>query len=194
MKKTRNTPRLTALAVLLALSLGGLTARAASSENADASSSGVMAQVRSATDAVSAATLAATNAATSAASNAAHKVVEAAEGVVSAVFHGRVSYYGPNLAGNLTANGERFDPSQLTMAHPTLPFGTLVRLFNPQTAESVVVRVNDRGPYVRGRIADVSTAAARKLRMIAAGVVPLRLEVLSSPDDDAADSGPRPRR
>lgn len=105
-------------------------------------------------------------------------------GKVLATLNGLVSYYGPGLAGLPTANGERFNPKEFTMAHPSLPFGTLVRVFNPKTLESVVVRVNDRGPFVRGRIADLSHAAAEKLRMISSGVSHLTLEVLGKPEPD----------
>jgi rare lipoprotein A len=86
--------------------------------------------------------------------------------------------YGDQLAGKKTASGEAFDPAALTMAHPTLPFGTRVRVTNVENRRSVVVVVNDRGPFVRGRIADLSEAAARRLGMIADGVVEALLEVL----------------
>lgn len=91
---------------------------------------------------------------------------------------GLVSMYGDQLAGKKTASGEAFDPAALTMAHPTLPFGTRVRVTNVENRRSVVVVVNDRGPFVRGRIADLSEAAARRLGMIADGVVEALLEVL----------------
>ena len=93
-------------------------------------------------------------------------------------FHGRASYYGQDFAGLPTANGETFNPQALTMAHPSLPFGTLVRVTNPKNQESVVVRVNDRGPFIPGRVADLSRAAAEQLQMLRAGVARLRFEVL----------------
>ena len=96
---------------------------------------------------------------------------------------GRVSLYGINFAGKTTASGERFDPAALTMAHRTLPFGTRVRITNLSNQRSVEVRVNDRGPAVRGRIADVSLAAARKLGMTDDGVVDATLEVIGSADE-----------
>jgi rare lipoprotein A len=96
---------------------------------------------------------------------------------------GRVSLYGVNFAGKTTASGERFDPGALTMAHRTLPFGTRVRVTNLSNLRSVEVRVNDRGPAVRGRIADVSLAAARRLGMTDDGVVDATLEVIGSPDE-----------
>lgn len=95
---------------------------------------------------------------------------------------GRVSLYGVNFAGKKTASGEPFDPSALTMAHRTLPFGTRVRVTNLANHRSVEVRVNDRGPAVRERIADVSLAAARKLGMTDDGVIEARLEVVALPD------------
>jgi len=91
---------------------------------------------------------------------------------------GRVSHYGDEFAGKKTANGEIFDPDGLTMAHRTLPFGTRVRVTNLENQRSVEVVVNDRGPAVAGRIADLSRAAAARIGMIADGVVDAMLEVL----------------
>jgi rare lipoprotein A len=88
---------------------------------------------------------------------------------------GMASWYGK---GQMTASGERFNKHEMTAAHRTLPFGTLVRVTNTRNGRSVVVRINDRGPYGRGRIIDLSEAAAKKLDMIDAGIVPVRLEVL----------------
>lgn len=96
------------------------------------------------------------------------------------VIRGAVSWYGPRFAGRPTANGERFDPSKLTMAHRQLPFGTRVRVTNPANGASVVVRVNDRGPFVGDRVADLSHAAAQKIGMVKAGVIPAELEVLEA--------------
>jgi len=95
-----------------------------------------------------------------------------------ATFEGAVSFYGREFAGRSTASGERFDPDLLTMAHRTLPFGTQVRVTNLRNNKSVVVRVNDRGPFVGGRIGDLSAAAAALVDMLRAGVVRARLEVL----------------
>jgi rare lipoprotein A len=86
--------------------------------------------------------------------------------------------YGEEFAGKKTASGEAFDPASLTMAHRTLPFGTRVRVTNLENERSVEVVVNDRGPYVAGRIADLSEAAARRIGMVAHGVVEATLEVL----------------
>lgn len=97
------------------------------------------------------------------------------EGVVE---RGRVSLYGSEFAGRTTASGERFDPEGLTMAHRTLPFGTRVRVTNLANHRSVEVSVNDRGPAVAGRIADLSLGAARQLGMVARGVIDAVLEVI----------------
>jgi rare lipoprotein A len=100
------------------------------------------------------------------------------------VERGRVSLYGVNFAGKKTASGERFDPAALTMAHRTLPFGTRVRVTNLRNHRSVEVRVNDRGPAVADRIADLSAAAARRLGMAVDGVIDATLEVIALPDED----------
>lgn len=79
----------------------------------------------------------------------------------------------------MTASGERFNPSAMTAAHRSLPFGTRVRVTNQKNGRSVVVRINDRGPFGnKKRIIDLSRAAARELHMIDAGVVPVTLEVI----------------
>ena len=98
----------------------------------------------------------------------------------AATTEGAVSFYGREFAVRKTANGERFDPGAFTMAHKTLPFGTLVRITNLFNNKSVVVRVNDRGPFTSARIADLSTAAANVIGMMHAGVVRVRLEVLNA--------------
>ena len=76
---------------------------------------------------------------------------------------GVASWYGPGFHGRLTANGERFDMNELTAAHKTLPFGTRVLVHNPRTGKEVVVRINDRGPFIKGRMIDLSKAAAKAL-------------------------------
>jgi len=88
---------------------------------------------------------------------------------------GLASYYSE---GQETASGERFDPSELTAAHPSLPFGTRLHVTNVKTGRSVVVRVNDRGPFVHGRLVDVSYSAAQALGMVNAGVVPVKVDVI----------------
>lgn len=96
------------------------------------------------------------------------------------VADGKLAYYGNRFAGRKTASGERFNPRALTMAHKTLPFGTLVRVTNPTDKRSVVVRVNDRGPSAPDRVGDLSLAAARQLRMTRAGVIEAKLEVVGT--------------
>ena len=91
---------------------------------------------------------------------------------------GWASWYGYDGSGNRTATGERYNPEGLTAAHRSLPFGTRVRVTNSRNGRSVVVRINDRGPFIRGRVIDLSAGAARRLRMISSGVAPVRIEVL----------------
>ena len=93
---------------------------------------------------------------------------------------GMASYYGRELAGNRTASGERFDPAGLTAAHRTLPFGSKVRVTNANTGKSVVVRINDRGPFHGNRVIDVSRAAATELGLIARGHGNVNLALLDS--------------
>lgn len=98
---------------------------------------------------------------------------------VFATQEGIGSWYGPGFAGRTTSNGEVFDPSQLTAAHRTLPFGTRVRVTNLETGASVEVRINDRGPFKPGRIIDLSRAAADRVGMLASGIARVRVEVVS---------------
>ncbi len=86
------------------------------------------------------------------------------------------SWYGPRFHGRPTANGERFDEMAFTAAHKKLRFGTLLRVSNPRTGNSVIVRINDRGPFIRGRHLDLSKAAAMELGMIEKGVEKLQVE------------------
>ncbi|HEX8820232.1 MAG TPA: septal ring lytic transglycosylase RlpA family protein [Archangium sp.] len=88
---------------------------------------------------------------------------------------GLASYYGPGLAGRPTASGEKFNPKHLTAAHKKLPFGTCLRVVNMENGRSVEVRVNDRGPFVQGRVVDVSLAAAKQLDMLDKGIARVRL-------------------
>jgi rare lipoprotein A len=97
---------------------------------------------------------------------------------INAVQEGLVSWYGAAFNDRPTASGERFDSDGFTMAHPTLPFGTEVKVTNLRNGRSVVVRVNDRGPHVGKRIADLSRAAAAEIGMLRRGVVRARIEVL----------------
>lgn len=98
------------------------------------------------------------------------------------VYHkqrGKASWYGPGFAGRKTANGERFNPSQLTAAHKKLPFNTTVRVTNLENDKSVIVRINDRGPYAGRRIIDLSKAAAKKIGLIKNGVAMVEIETVS---------------
>jgi len=91
---------------------------------------------------------------------------------------GVASWYGPHFNRRLTAAGERYDMNALTAAHRTLPLDTLVRVTNLENGRSVVVRVNDRGPYSRGRIIDLSAKAAHELRMTDDGLARVRIEIV----------------
>lgn len=99
--------------------------------------------------------------------------------VVRSTQEGQASWYGGSFHGQPTANGERFNQNALTAAHKTLPFGTRVRVINPRTGQSVIVRINDRGPFVRGRIIDLSVAAARAIDTYDSGIAQVRLEILA---------------
>ena len=88
----------------------------------------------------------------------------------------KASWYGPRFHGKLTANGEVYNQNALTAAHKSLKFGTLLRITNPRTKISVIVRINDRGPYIPGRQLDLSKAAAEKLGVINSGVKKLKVE------------------
>ena len=101
-------------------------------------------------------------------------------GPVTFQYQGWASWYGPGFHGNLSASGERFNQYAMTAAHKTLPFGTKVRVTNLDNGHSVVVRINDRGPFTPGRVIDLSAAAARVLGMIHSGVAPVKVEVIGS--------------
>ena len=100
---------------------------------------------------------------------------------------GLASWYGREKAGHRTASGEHFNPRQFTAAHRTLPLGTIVRVMNLSTGKSIKVRVNDRGPYVRHRILDISAAAGRTLDIRRNGVALVRIEIF--PSDQTWPSG-----
>lgn len=91
---------------------------------------------------------------------------------------GQASYYGNEFHGRKTANGEQFDQAKLTAAHRTLPFGTRLKVTNTQNGKSVQVRVNDRGPFVKGRVIDLSSSAFKTIASLNAGVVPVRIQVV----------------
>ncbi|WP_035990270.1 septal ring lytic transglycosylase RlpA family protein [Leptolyngbya sp. KIOST-1] len=100
-------------------------------------------------------------------------------GVVSATLTGMASWYGPGFHGRQSASGEVFNQNALTAAHRTLPFGTQVRVTNLSTGQSVVVRINDRGPFSGGRVIDLSAAAASQIGLRASGVGRVQIDVLS---------------
>jgi len=91
---------------------------------------------------------------------------------------GDASYYGTQWHGHRTANGEQMDVYAMTAAHKTLPFHTRVRVTMLSTGKSVIVRINDRGPFVKGRIIDLSNEAARRIGLIGSGIAKVRIEVL----------------
>jgi rare lipoprotein A len=103
-------------------------------------------------------------------------------GPVQFTISGMASWYGPGFNGRRSASGEIFNQNAMTAAHRTLPFGTLVEVTNVHNGRSVVVRINDRGPYSGRRVIDLSAAAARSIGMIQAGVAPVRINVLGSSD------------
>ena len=91
---------------------------------------------------------------------------------------GTASFYGAKYQGKPTASGEIFDLHKLTAAHPTLAFGTVVRVTNLENNRSVIVRINDRGPFIGGRAIDLSQAAAEELQMVRSGLAKVKIEVL----------------
>lgn len=91
---------------------------------------------------------------------------------------GVASYYGVPYHGRQTASGEVFNMNELTAAHPTLKFGTMVKVTHLANNRSVTVRINDRGPFVKGRVIDLSKAAAEELQMVRAGLAEVKIEVL----------------
>ncbi|MEM6299274.1 MAG: septal ring lytic transglycosylase RlpA family protein [Bacteroidota bacterium] len=98
--------------------------------------------------------------------------------VVVSTENGKASYYADKFHGRTTASGEKYDKNKMTAAHKKLPFGTRVRVTNKTNGKTIIVRINDRGPFVKGRIIDLSRAAATKVDMIRAGVVDVKMEVL----------------
>jgi rare lipoprotein A len=93
-------------------------------------------------------------------------------------FHGIASWYGPNFHARKTSNGEIYNMYALTAAHKTLPMNTMVKVFNKANKKSVIVRINDRGPFVNGRIIDLSNKAAHKIDMVKKGTARVRLTIL----------------
>ncbi len=107
--------------------------------------------------------------------------VNAQAAVVGQTQSGKASYYHDRFHGRKTASGVRYDKNELSAAHKTLPLGSHVRVTDPRSGKSVVVRINDRGPYAKGRVIDLSRAAARKIGLVKEGVAKVKLEVLSLP-------------
>ncbi len=101
---------------------------------------------------------------------------------------GEASSYGLGFHGKTTANGEKFDKNNLTAAHPTLPLGTKATVTNLDNGKSVDVRINDRGPYVKGRDIDVSEGAAKELDMTKSGIAPVKIEAKIPASEKAASS------
>jgi len=91
---------------------------------------------------------------------------------------GIASWYGPKYHGRQTASGEVFNQWDMTAAHRDLPFDTIVRVTNEKNGQRVTVRINDRGPFIRGRIIDLSRGAAEKIGMVRDGIVPVRVEIV----------------
>jgi rare lipoprotein A len=106
---------------------------------------------------------------------------------------GEASYYADKFEGRQTANGEMYTHRKRTAAHRTLPFGTRVRVTRLDTGAEVVVRINDRGPFKRGRIIDLSRSAAQAIGLIAAGVADVEIRVLGG-ESSGNDPGPTPAR
>lgn len=102
----------------------------------------------------------------------------AAEPQETSLGSGEASYYGRRFSGKLTASGERFDPALLTAAHRTLPFGSRVKVTNKRNGKSVIVRINDRGPFYGGRIIDLSKAAAKRIGLLRSGRGQVELALL----------------
>ncbi len=111
------------------------------------------------------------------------------------VEQGIASYYGGRWIGRKTANGERYQPEDLTAAHRSLPFNSVVRVTNLSNDNSVYVRINNRGPFVRGRIIDLSMEAARELDMVEDGIKRVKVEVLEplAPTEEVFDFVQRQR-
>jgi rare lipoprotein A len=113
------------------------------------------------------------------------------EGPKGGIETGLASWYGPEFHGRPTSNHEIFNMNDMTAAHPTLPFGTYVNVVNLDNGRTTVVRINDRGPFVGGRIIDLSYAAARVLGMVGPGTARVRLEVLEGDQGKSVAATPR---
>lgn len=107
---------------------------------------------------------------------------------IGAFQSGVASWYGPGFHGKQTANGEKFNQEDLTAAHKTLPFNTLVRVLNVDNGKSVVVRINDRGPYAKNRIIDLSKEAARRIDMLGTGTAHVKLQLIRGNSNSVGNS------
>lgn len=114
-----------------------------------------------------------------------YKTLASSHGFVQ---YGKASWYGKKFHGRKTANGERYDMYGMTAAHKNLPFGTVLRVTNMTNKRSVIVRVNDRGPFVAGRIIDLTHTAAKKLDMIGPGTAQVKIEAIGGPGQTAVAS------
>jgi rare lipoprotein A len=114
---------------------------------------------------------------------------------IGATETGIASWYGPEYNGRHSANGEVFDMQKLTAAHRTLPFDTWIEVTNLANQKRVDVRITDRGPFVNGRIIDLSLAAAREIDMVTAGIIKVRIKVIRTPDlTPLSATSPTPHR
>ncbi len=109
-----------------------------------------------------------------------YEPMESSEGFVQ---NGIASWYGPDFHGKKTSNGEVYNMNAMTAAHKTLPLGVYIKVYNKETGREAIVRVNDRGPFVKGRILDLSFAAAKKLGVDGAGTARVRIEALGYRED-----------
>ncbi len=109
-------------------------------------------------------------------------LISTASNCLAQVQEGKASYYADKFEGRLTANGEKYKHSKLTAAHKTLPFGTVLKVTNIKNNKSVEVRVNDRGPFVAGRVIDLSRSAAEQLGFINDGLAEVKIEVVDAGD------------
>lgn len=105
---------------------------------------------------------------------------------------GKASYYANSLAGRKTASGDVYRPKELTAAHKSLPFHTMVRVTNLENGKEIVVRVNDRGPFIPGRIIDLSYAAAQQLGFLKQGIAPVEIKVLHAAELNTLRRKPLP--
>lgn len=94
------------------------------------------------------------------------------------IYSGKCSFYSSALHGNKTTSGERYDKNKFTAAHRTLPFGTKVKVTDPKTGKSTIVTINDRGPFSKTRLMDISGAAAKELGVVSRGIFVAKIEVL----------------